>query len=93
MIYCEMFLWYLSSIGHNQYLYVELEGCQILNTQSNDDLWCCMCITLCFILAQFGKVSRQRLWIVTLHAEKKEEHVIAPLHLLRDYRQGLKTRG
>lgn len=26
-------------------------------------IFCC----LCFILAQFGKVSRQRLWIVTLH--------------------------
>lgn len=31
---------------------------------------CSLCLTLCFILAQFGKVSRQRLWMVTLHAGK-----------------------
>lgn len=29
-------------------------------------------LTRCFILVQFGKVSRQRLWIVALHAGKKK---------------------
>lgn len=40
-----------------------------LNILSCNNFWC---LTLCFILAQCGKVSRQRLWIVTLHARKKK---------------------
>lgn len=44
-----------------------------LNILSYNHFWCNLCLTLCFILAQCGKVSRQRLWIVTLHARKKKE--------------------
>ncbi len=33
----------------------------------------CVLITFCFILTQFGSVSLQRLWMVTLQAEKKEQ--------------------
>lgn len=37
------------------------------------DLWCSQHLTLCFILAQCGRVSRQRLWIVTLHAKENDD--------------------
>lgn len=43
-----------------------------LNILSCNDFWRNLCLTRCFILAQCGKVSRQRLWIVTLHARKKK---------------------
>lgn len=37
------------------------------------DLWCSQHLTLCFILAQCGRVSRQRLCIVTLHAKENDD--------------------
>lgn len=52
------------------------ERCPVtLNSEKEHcDVWGWWSLTLCFILVQWGKVSRQRLWIVTLHARENSDN-------------------